>query len=290
MKATQFSLSVDKSKEILSLAAIGYDRELPGLPSWVLDFSAAWLLARPFGLELTYFEGFDVGNSEGLGHFSSSPVCEGDTLTLTAIKIDVVSPMTDISNARHHSEIYKWVASTMDIFSTSIYRHGSYDDTESWWRSLLGDQILGTPKPGWQHVEVWMGLGIIMRYIEARQKDSTVTLEDSSGIHNFKNQDMDQHLARLLRLTALWRTLLECISTRRYCGTTNGDMGLMPKYAAIGDIICVYPGVKVPFVVRFNPPTEDGIQTYALVGECYVHGIMRGQRKEWADSETVTLF
>lgn len=53
-----------------------------------------------------------------------------------------------------------------------------------------------------------------------------------------------------------------------------------------GDEIFVLSGARVPFVFRAR---ADG--TYRLVGEIYVHGIMRGEAFEYMDmvEERVTL-
>ena len=58
---------------------------------------------------------------------------------------------------------------------------------------------------------------------------------------------------------------------RRLCITKRRCLGLVPAYAVPGDIICVFGGSHVPFVLR--PAGE----TFQLVGECYVHGIMQGE-------------
>ena len=60
--------------------------------------------------------------------------------------------------------------------------------------------------------------------------------------------------------------------------TRKGFVGLVPGDAAEGDVICVFIGVKVPFVLRED---EDG---YQLLGDCYVHGIMEGEALEMPDS------
>ncbi|KAI0147064.1 hypothetical protein GGR57DRAFT_506041 [Xylariaceae sp. FL1272] len=60
---------------------------------------------------------------------------------------------------------------------------------------------------------------------------------------------------------------------RQFFGTTNGYMGRGLDSVQRGDIVGVFIGAKVPFVLR---PTADNDGLY-LVGECYVHGIMHGE-------------
>ena len=49
-------------------------------------------------------------------------------------------------------------------------------------------------------------------------------------------------------------------------------LGLGPVYAEPGDEVWVVSGAHVPNLLR--PPAAE---TYTLVGECYVHGLMRGE-------------
>ena len=58
---------------------------------------------------------------------------------------------------------------------------------------------------------------------------------------------------------------------RRFFTTLGGYMGIGAPGMRSGDLICVFLGGNVPWVVR----QED--YEYSLVGECYVHGIMEGE-------------
>jgi hypothetical protein len=54
--------------------------------------------------------------------------------------------------------------------------------------------------------------------------------------------------------------------------SSSGYVGLCPFTTQGGDVICIFLGGSVPFVLR--PGSYDG---YMLVGEVYVHGIMDGE-------------
>ena len=67
---------------------------------------------------------------------------------------------------------------------------------------------------------------------------------------------------------------------KRFCVTRQGFIGLVPEHAMSGDMICIFKRARVPFLLRQN--AEVGIrgtstQTYFLVGECYIHGMMDGE-------------
>lgn len=53
--------------------------------------------------------------------------------------------------------------------------------------------------------------------------------------------------------------------------TASGLRGLGPAAMRPGDSVCVFYGAIMPFVIR-----PEGA-AYRMIGECYVHGLMRGQ-------------
>ncbi|KAJ5618738.1 hypothetical protein N7528_006849 [Penicillium herquei] len=104
---------------------------------------------------------------------------------------------------------------------------------------------------------------------------------------------------------------------KRFCSTAEGRLGWVPNCAKPGDLICVFDGVTVPFVIRprieVTVPKESSLvywrrqlsgyfsssvetkpesqPEYVLVGECYVHGLMDGEAMDRQDveSELITL-
>jgi hypothetical protein len=61
---------------------------------------------------------------------------------------------------------------------------------------------------------------------------------------------------------------------RTLCTASNGLIGAFLSAAQIGDQICVALGSKTPLLLRPVPHQKD---TYRLVGECYVAGLMNGE-------------
>lgn len=62
------------------------------------------------------------------------------------------------------------------------------------------------------------------------------------------------------------------LNYRAFAKTAKGYFVLGPKVMEVGDIVCVLFGGKTPFGLR---PWADG--QYLLVGEAYVHGLMKGE-------------
>ncbi|KAM7214008.1 Heterokaryon incompatibility protein (HET) domain containing protein [Rhypophila decipiens] len=62
--------------------------------------------------------------------------------------------------------------------------------------------------------------------------------------------------------------------------TASGLVGLVPPHAEVGDVVVIFAGAKVPFVIR-AVTHDDGEGNnglcYRLVGESYVHGFMKGE-------------
>jgi hypothetical protein len=59
---------------------------------------------------------------------------------------------------------------------------------------------------------------------------------------------------------------------RRMFWTNRGYLGIGPAGMTEGDMICVFYGGQVLYVLR-----DAGIGVYECIGECYVHGLMDGE-------------
>ena len=66
--------------------------------------------------------------------------------------------------------------------------------------------------------------------------------------------------------------LMESLHHRRPFISAEGYVGLGPAGLQAGDVICVFLGAKLPYILR-----QSEIGTWTLVGEAYVHGIMYGE-------------
>lgn len=76
------------------------------------------------------------------------------------------------------------------------------------------------------------------------------------------------------------KRMFNYIVCRRASGRTvilcdNKKVGLAPRGTRVGDEIWIFLGAATPFVIR----RIDG-ESYILIGECFVHGIMKGEAME----------
>lgn len=76
-------------------------------------------------------------------------------------------------------------------------------------------------------------------------------------------------------------SLNETTTGRRLFTTQDCYVGLAPAGSLVGDGVCGVLGCNVPFVVRGVEGSHDrglkGRHGFVMVGECYVHGLMRGE-------------
>jgi len=92
-----------------------------------------------------------------------------------------------------------------------------------------------------------------------------------------------------LRSTSLgYQSAMLCAGRgRRPFLSSDNRVDLAPESAAVGDVITVFYGSDVPFVLRLD---KNG--RHRLLGEAYVHGIMDGElmaQNTWTMSQKFTL-
>ena len=92
--------------------------------------------------------------------------------------------------------------------------------------------------------------------VSAFLRDPTVTFPDHSRARIYQLQ-----MSKVLR-------------GRRVIRAEDGYLGLAPRSTQPGDEIWIFPGSFVPLVLR---KVDLSRRQYRLVGEAYVHGIMRGE-------------
>jgi hypothetical protein len=67
--------------------------------------------------------------------------------------------------------------------------------------------------------------------------------------------------------------------------TENALMGLGPHNTMAGDVVVHFNGMRWPFLLRPVPGTDD----FQLVGQCYLHGYMRGENEFPGERRWISL-
>ncbi|KIW36119.1 uncharacterized protein PV06_11594 [Exophiala oligosperma] len=94
------------------------------------------------------------------------------------------------------------------------------------------------------------------------------------GIENVSDSER-RILAIIPQNDRFIRDVQEMTSCRCLYRTVEGDLGLGPLSMRPGDRVWILRGARVPFVLR--PATDVDKAHYHLLGETYVHGVMRGE-------------
>lgn len=87
--------------------------------------------------------------------------------------------------------------------------------------------------------------------------------------------------------------ILKCVMNRRFAVSRKGYFGLFPCTTKPGDQIFIFPGGKVPLILRPVGSSDGGKDEpdteFKLVGDAYVHGVMDGQAWDLVDNRTLKL-
>ncbi|KAN0102765.1 HET domain containing protein [Hyaloscypha variabilis] len=89
---------------------------------------------------------------------------------------------------------------------------------------------------------------------------------------NYSDQELS--MQEMSEATIFQEQVIRACNGRSFFVTQKGRMGLGPIEMTDGDVVAILLGGSVPFILR-----EQGTQ-FTLVGECYVHGVMKGEMLE----------
>ncbi|KAL2064655.1 hypothetical protein VTL71DRAFT_3793 [Oculimacula yallundae] len=81
-----------------------------------------------------------------------------------------------------------------------------------------------------------------------------------------------------------WKYILQLelgfLKGMKLAATQNGRLGMVPEAMELSDIIVIFNGFHIPFVLR---PVADN--QYKVVDMCYLHGVMRGEMEAYLPAE-----
>ncbi|MCJ1287260.1 hypothetical protein MMC26_006608 [Xylographa opegraphella] len=126
--------------------------------------------------------------------------------------------------------------------------------SEAYWRTLIND--------------IYKGIGESRRRCQIG--DHKAYLEWIDELENSTTAYWDSDLANSFHIS-----YSEACSGRRFFITKKGYFGIGPAELEEGDEIYILAGGKHPFALR--PSLGPQPDTFELVGDCYVHGIMDGE-------------
>jgi hypothetical protein len=278
-------------------AGIGLERLIDDLPSWVPDWSHSTqtqiLDARyKAGTRYRPVIGFDPDN-EFIVHF------DGEAFDQVKHLGETQRREPNWTTSESTSYMQKWFSDAEALakeHASDPYPIGSSFESalEAFIRTIIGN-----------HSDNWDGRPSTeegKRDYDSMQRnfaaaESLVLLENIISLSNImittlgpiakevgnnlslqKKTLLDEYKNTVPNASRLLHSAGTATTRRRFCVTKQGRMAVVPPYCKEGDIICIIKGAHMPFVLR-EIGGKVPKQVYRLVGCCYVHGVMNGERR-----------
>jgi hypothetical protein len=251
-----------KVLELLHRAGMN-SRERDTFPSWIPD----WAVTKPSSLRTLEAWGMPCAASRRPNPHLDPSSMNGLELRLYGIKVDEIETISEISN------IAEELGSYMDEIDTIIASSSSrFQEDVKWqapiagaWRCRCDSNSMKQSYSAFRkHLIMDKGYtesGKAGTKAESTSSKDPNPVDDRSG--SFWAQSQDYYLALQGNLTG-WKFVL----------TKQQDVGIAPPTAREGDVVFVIDGGVVPFLLRKDEAHRD---SFLLVGECYIHGLMNGE-------------
>jgi len=279
------------SLNILSMVEDKRYRRVLDLPSWVPDFSTA-----STSTQLANLPSFDATLVQR--HGQKAPFVDGGTLIVQGASVATVSATYDCMNWHELTVSTLKLALTLD----AIYSATGHDRLQAVLRTLILDNAAPISQG---HEVVWedsmafygfIAIGIrsllkLHRAGEALEALMALQMLDANcpsslgkAIASLKHHSdemptsdidaaLDDLAAYRLGADTYLQLLTEHIANRALFLTSNGYIGLGRQPGQPGDTVWLLECGAVPFILR----KCTGEDSYTFIGDCYLHGGMRGE-------------
>jgi hypothetical protein len=143
-----------------------------------------------------------------------------------------------------------------------------------WWRTLVANKT-----KGFRPVPQDFGTGLLTKRHEIH--------DFCSWLLSISPEQTKEQLVETVGLP-YYQAMYPSFTVYQIARTEKGLLGLVPHLAEAGDQICILNGGAVPFVLRKG---KRPLREHRLVGECYIHGLMKGEamRSEYEERD-VSLY
>jgi hypothetical protein len=283
------------STSIFSL--IDHDSEkVPGLPSWVPDYSVARLRALAYSCPHRSYPTFRLARQ------SPEPTIVGDEFFLSAIRSNAIADLVPLGGPSALQEVVKFCLQLPKFYPNGQTR------AEAFWRTQIADSDGGqspAPRSMGDSFRQSLLLAIATGLYEVQKSFDGLLLEtpDLISLYNFvyahedcsgswlprkeeldslkvmfqtahKNeQEIERFLDKLRQEAQPFDAVYNGMTGGRSLFKTSENLlGLAPRSAKPNDSVWFFPGSKVPFLLR-----SCGGNQYKLIGEAYLHGYMHGE-------------
>ncbi|KAF2850076.1 HET-domain-containing protein [Plenodomus tracheiphilus IPT5] len=261
-------ISQDSVAELLSLNET--TERNPNLPSWCPD-----LHHRSVSNVLADYDGYHAGFTiQTTTRFNYDP----EDFTKIQGKGIVMDIIKDVSQATWEDEDGHELSDDPELVSKmqrNIKMLQEYTEAarefiskDDLWRLFVGDM----KGPRDSKLNLLAGFASFHdRLIDHRWKEEAESYRDA--FLELSTLSLNAEVPSLLIQRYMKNARRVCLG-RKLFTTENGRVGLGPRLMAAGDVVCIFKCVRVPFVLRPHASLPD---TFSLVGEAYVYGIMKGE-------------
>jgi hypothetical protein len=252
LEAFKVAIDSDPNLHLLSLC---FERGgMKGLPTWCPDLTRLnGCTELPGG---SYHAGRKASNPTDA---SVAVLPHSNYLRVQGVEVDRISSIVQADFTGYSSkdkiERQRLLRAFRDEslqLAQSVYRTDRNSIPEPHWQTLVGGVTAGwggTPEGGLPISDALIGYKSHFNGVRRTQKEIGLGMRYIS-------------------------TVFAIFERRKYIATTNGRVGVAPRTCRIGDIICVFQGARLPFVLR---PNDDKGTTFSFVGDCYVYGLMESE-------------
>jgi hypothetical protein len=276
---------------ILRISGTSYPRHLAGLPSWVPD----WTSCRPEIFDMTESSAslenrYCAGGTQGVGLVPSTHRWERVDMQGFAVSqiasMGVWRPSFFLVTKKQQplpAALWQFVTDAVAFLKgmPEVYARTGQPREEVVWRTLVGDRVrsrLGCKRVWFPAPPEWKSYFDLVR-----RASSLVLMSPTAPVP----PDLDE--------TLIWPALVQIFAAcgyRKPALAEDGTVLLVPETAEIGDTVAVGVGVQRPLLLRpkNGRSGEDRQEAiWEFVGDCYAHGLMRGEALEGGAPATFAI-
>lgn len=273
------------------------DNDIPPHPSWVPDWGVE-SLAESLGFSTKTLALYSAGGTrvaqETYNELPDTYALEKDNtvLVLQGVLFDsiesleniVKDPFIGITGSSIHTN-EEWMTSIAMIEKLADYPNGDTVWDAFWQTIVAGKDASVNSKAPQEYSEI---LSLIVDEISGRElhiAGQPYSPRRRKGYFTVKSLQSRRPRETLDDLN---RALRAALRGRRLAVTRKGYLCLVPGGTRIGDMVAVLKRAHIPLVVR-NALEGNSEGSFQLIGETYVHGIMKGEALEQEDAPMQTV-
>lgn len=291
IEATKAIILRDETLDICGRAGLAQmstaETVVKNLPSWVPDFGA-----RTKGTVMSDSDVCPDFDAAGCALPSCSWPFNGrpDVMELSAHAVDVVNL---VAQQTHESHLDTFLEEWTRVASSAGDKYPNNKSTVSaFWQTCTAIRTFANPS--FSSHDLFMGFYTAFKFRTARDgphlEEATALLDNPLARqleHAFKKQYPSSLFATQpylpLNVQKVEDAITACLNTvvnRKLYVTKRGYIGLGPAQTQCGDEVSVLRGARLLFLLR-RAQHPAGLEVcgpaYRIVGESYVHGLVRGE-------------